>query len=200
MFSTQRSITRHAGVFALSAALVVGMGGCALVEQEGTNKPLTGLAACALGSTWNLDVAGLVPQVQADLAARGVGLTAISADGTQQLEWDINGHIVMTSDYTITMAMTPAADQTLTVTEKHSGKTTGIAYIHGEVAIPRDWDATGLAVTGTADNNGAPVDPVPFGAMRTDIDDSVGLELTCDGDTLTTHPRGTNITQTWTKS
>lgn len=194
MFSTQR-----AGFLALSTALVVGLGGCALIEPAGTNKPLTGIAACAQGKTWNLDVAALAETVKAELGKQGVAGVEVAGDGKQSLTWELDGKVAMSTDYTLTITSTPAADQTLVVTNKHSGKSTGTAYVNAEVAIPRDWDGTGLAITSTGELNGAAVDTIPYTVPIIDLDDSVGIELTCDGDTLTTHPRGTDITQTWKK-
>jgi hypothetical protein len=105
---------------------------------------------------------------------------------------------VLATDYTLTLTSGPD-DQKTVVTDKHSGTSTGIAYINSEVAIPRDWDGSGLNVTTTATLNGAPLEAVPYELHPIDIDDSVGIELACDGNTLTTHQRGNDLRLTWTK-
>lgn len=184
---------------ALSVLLVAGLSGCSLLEPAGTNKPPSGMSACALGHTWTLDVGKLADAVKADLVKQNVAVASVAIDGTQTLEWDSESKVVLTTDYTTTITATPAADQTITVKNTHKGTSTGVAYINAEVAIPRNWDATGLSVKSTADLNGAALDPIPFTVPETDLDDSVGLEMTCDGDGMTTHPRGTEITQTWTR-
>jgi hypothetical protein len=193
VFSTQRVTT-----VMLSAAIVVGLGGCALLEPQGTVVPLSGIAACAQGHTWNLDMAKLAEAVKANTAAQGVAVE-VATSGTQSMTWDIDGAVVIDSAYTLTMTSTPAADQVQTVTTTHTGQATGASYINDNVAIPRDWDATGTIIKTVADLNGAPLDPVPYGVLNADLDDSVGVELTCDGDALTTHPRGGGVTQTWAK-
>lgn len=193
MFSTQRATS-----VVLSAAIVVGLGGCSLIEPQGTVVPLTGLAACAQGNTWNLDMTKLAEAVKADIAAQGVEVD-VATSGKQSMTWEINGDVVIDSAYTLTMTSVPAPDQVQTVTTTHTGPATGASYIDDNVAIPRDWDGTGTVIKTVGDINGEPLDPVPYTVLNADLDDSVGVELTCDGDTLTTHPRDGSITQTWSK-
>jgi len=191
---------RTAGVVAGSLALVVGLSGCSLLEAGGGEPPLSGLAACALGHTWQMDVADMAGKLKTDLDAEGVG-GDVTLDGTQQLDWNEKGHVVITSDLTMTVVVTVTPDFVVTVTKKQAGTVTGAAYISGEVAIPRDWDESELAIETTAESGGAAMENgSPWPMPRLGIDDSVGLELTCDGDRLTIHPRGERTTQVWTKS
>lgn len=197
MFTARRSLSTRLTAGAAAAILVgVGLAGCSLVEVA-EPTPLSGIAECSLGKTWQLDTAKLAEAVQAELLSRGVTVVA-AADGSQTLTWGLDSKLVLDTDYTLTLS-SGAADQLTVVTDKHSGKATGTAYINAEVAIPRDWDGTGLKSTTTATLNGAALEPVPYTLVNTDIDDSVGVELTCDGGTLTTHQRGSDITLTWTK-
>ncbi len=193
MFSTQRAVS-----VALSAAIVVGLGGCSLIEPQGTGVQLSGLAACAQGNTWNLDMTKLSEAVKANIAAQGFGVEVATAGG-QTMVWDINGAVEIDSDYTLTITSAPAENQVQTVTTTHIGKATGASYIDENIAIPRDWDASGTVIKTVGDIDGTPIDPIPFTVLNADLDDSVGVELTCDGSTLTTHPRGSSIIQTWTK-
>lgn len=197
MFTALRTATARRTAGAAAAALVaVSLAGCSLVEVPQA-APLSGLAACALGNTWSLDTAKLAEAVTAELGSRGTGVTT-TAEGSQTLTWGLDSTMAIDTDYTLTLTSGPE-DQVTVVTDKHKGKSTGIAYINAEVAIPRDWDGSGLNVTTTATLNGAPLDPVPYALAQTDIDDSVGVELTCDGGTMTTHQRGSDLTLTWTK-
>lgn len=193
MFSTQRTTS-----VVLSAAIVFGLGGCSLIEPQGTEVPLTGIAACAQGHTWNLDMAKLAEDVKANIAAQGAGVD-VATSGTQTMMWDTDGAVVIDSAYTLTMTSVPAEGQLQTVTTTHTGTATGASYIDENVAIPRDWDATGTIVKTVGDLNGAPLDPVPYSVLNADLDDSVGVELTCDGNALTTHPRGGGVVQAWIK-
>lgn len=190
---------RRLAAVAVPALLIAGLGGCSLIDPGSTQEPLSGIAACALGNTWNLDTAALAEQVGADLARQSVAVTDITAAGSQTLDWQVDGDIVMDSDYTVSITTAPAADQAITVTDTHRGRAEGVAYINAEVAIPRDWDSTGVSVETVGQLNGAPLEAIPFRVANVDLDDSVGIELTCDGSTLTTHARGGDITLRWTK-
>lgn len=190
---------RRLAAVAVPALLIAGLGGCSLIDPGSTQEPLSGIAACALGNTWNLDTAALAEQVGADLARQSVAVTEITAAGSQTLDWQVDGDIVMDSDYTVSITTAPAADQAITVTDTHRGRAEGVAYINAEVAIPRDWDSTGVSVETVGQLNGAPLEAIPFRVANVDLDDSVGIELTCDGSTLTTHARGGDITLRWTK-
>lgn len=190
---------RRATAIALPAVLLFSLGGCALVDPSGDGDVLTGTAACALGHTWELNIDDLAEQVKADLAGNGIAAET-AASGSQTLEWSVEGHVDITSDYTITVTIA-GVEQVYTVEQKNSGTITGAAYINGEVAIPRKWDDADYTSETTADLSGTPVEvaDLSFTVPRTDFDDSVGLELTCNGKELTIHPRGSAITQTWTR-
>lgn len=191
-------VSRKAAL-ALPVVLVFALGGCSLLEPSGTNEPLTGIAACALGHTWTQDFESLVPQVTEQLAANGVAATSVVFTGEQTFSWDAKAHVKIDSNYTVAVTTAPAEGQVQTVTETHAGSTTGAAYINGDVAIPRKWDDQ-TTVEAVADLNGEPLEAAPFGVPSTNFDDKVGLILTCDGETLTIHPRGSKLTQTWTRT
>ncbi|MCU1411987.1 MAG: hypothetical protein JWR04_2694 [Rhodoglobus sp.] len=197
MSTARRSLSvRRSTAGALAILAAVGLAGCSLVEVA-PPAPLTGIAKCVLGNTWSLDTAALATAMQAELATRAITATA-AIDGSQTLTWALDGKVALDTDYTLTL--TSGAEDNLTVvTDKHSGKATGIAYINAEVAIPRDWDATGLNVDTTATVKGVAAETLPYTLVQTDIDDSVGVELTCDGGTMTTHQRGSDLTLTWAK-
>lgn len=190
---------RRLAAVTVPALLIAGLGGCSLIDPGSTQEPLSGIAACALGNTWNLDTAALAEQVGADLARQSVAVTEITATGSQTLDWQVDGDIVMDSDYTVSITTAPAADQAITVTDTHRGRAEGVAYINAEVAIPRDWDSTGVSIETVGQLNGEPLEAIPFRVANVDLDDSVGIELTCDGSTLTTHARGGDVTLRWTK-
>jgi hypothetical protein len=182
---------RRYSAAALAVALAGGLTGCSVLESS-TDAPLTGIAACALGHTWQADLDDLAAQVLTQLQDAGVAAT-----GSQSLEWGTDSHVALTEDYVLTITTAPASGQVLTIVETHSGTATGAAYINGEVAIPRKWDGTSVSVETVADNNGAPVEEITISIPATSFDDAVGLELTCNGGEMTIHPRGSSITQKW---
>ena len=188
-------VSRKAAL-ALPAVLVLTLGGCALLEPAGTNVPLTGIAACALGHTWTQDFEGLKQQIIDSLGKNGIAATGVTFTGEQTMTWDEKSHMTLKGDYTIAVTTAEAEEKTLTVTEAHSGTASGAAYINGDVAIPRNWDNK-LGWDTTADLSGEALEAPPYGLPATTFDDAVGLILTCDGDTMTISPRGTKLTQTW---
>lgn len=192
--------TRRLSYVALSATVLLALSGCALLEPDTSDNELTGLEVCALGHSWALDTADLATQITDTLATNGVVLTSADVQGSQIMAWDTHSGMKITSDYTITLKSAPGADQVLTVVQTHKGEATGKAYISADVAIPRTWSADDFTVDTVADNNGTALEELPYTIPTTDFDDSVGLELTCDGDTMTIHPRGSKYTLSWTKS
>ncbi len=191
---------RRAATIALPALLVFGLSGCALLESQGTDTTLTGVAACAQGHTWSVDTADLAAQVLADLKGRDIKASAVDVEGTQTLTWGLDSAMTITSDYTFTITA-KSSDKVLISTQVHQGESTGKAYVNADVAIPRTWDASGFEVTTTFELDGAEVtESVPFTTIETDFDDTVGIILTCDGTAMTTQPRGTEIVQKWTRS
>lgn len=195
-----RAAARRAGTLVLVAAVVPALAGCAVLGLEQEQTPLTGVAACALGHTWTADLTDAAAQVAASLTGDGVPVTSVVAEGTQTLEWDTRGHVILSPDYTVTVTTAPAADQVLTLVKTYSGQATGAAYINGDIAIPRKWDGAELSIDTVVQLNGEIVEEPPFDLPPTSFDDSVGLLLTCDGSTLTIQPRGDQIVQIWTRS
>lgn len=194
---------RRVAFVTLPALLVFGLTGCSLLKAQDADNTPTGVAACALGHKWTADTKGFADQLLAVYKKTTLPVKSITSDGKQTLDWGITGDVTVTSDYTLVVTVAPAADQTTVATQTHKGTATGRAYINAEVAIPRNWNDKNFKVDTKFVVNGAEKaakDPDPFTITPTDFDDSVGLELTCDGDTLTTHARGSAITQSWTRS
>ena len=187
-----------ATVVAVTAAIALSLSGCSLLETPG-EEPLTGLAACALGHSWQADLTDIAAQVLVILQEDGVPVTAVTAEGIQSLDWTLNSRVTLVTDYVVTVTITPAADQVLTIVETHSGTSTGAAFINGEVAIPRTWDGSGVTIDTIADNNGVPVEEITVEIPATSFDDAVGLELTCSGSEMTVHPRGSQVIQKWSR-
>ena len=122
-----------------SAAIVFGLGGCSLIEPQGTVVPLSGIASCAQGHTWQLDMAKLAEDVKANIGAQGVA-AEVASDGMQTMTWGIDGAVVIDSAYTLTMTTVPAEGQLQTVT------TTTPARLPAPHTSTRTWQsrATGM--------------------------------------------------------
>lgn len=186
--------------FVLPTALLASLSGCALIEPAVSQDPPSAMETCALGSVWALDLTLLEEQVTAALTGDRVKVTAVDAQGSQSLDWSSKSDLVITTDYTVTVTVEPKAEQIIAITEVHRGSARGKAYINGDVAIPRDWEGGDFTLEDTATNNGEAMETVPYAMPRLVIDDSVGLEMTCTDGTMTIHPRGSDVTLTYTKS
>lgn len=190
--------------FALLAAPVVALasvGGCALVEPQTSEEALSPLAQCALGSEWQLDLEDLAAQVQTMLQRDGVNVTAVTAAGSQHLDWTEQGHVTLEVDYAIEATMPgPAEGQVFTVTETSKGTVTGRAFINGTVAIPRNWDTSDLETDRVATLDGAEQEVPPFLLPPTLFDDGLGLVTSCEGDELTLQQRGRDLVQHWSRA
>ena len=186
--------------FVLPTALLASLSGCALIEPAVSQDPPSALETCALGSVWNLDLALLEEQVNAAMTADRVKVTAVDAQGSQSLDWSSKSDLLVTTDYTLTVTAEPVAGRVFVVTEVHRGSAQGKAYINGDVAIPRNWENDDFTLEDTATDNGVALEAVPYTMPRLVIDDSVGLEMTCTDGTLTVHPRGGDVTLTYTKA
>jgi hypothetical protein len=152
------------------------------------------------GHTWKTDLADLDKQLLGYLTTHGVPASAVVSTGSQELEWAEDGAVTLTTDYS-TVVTVPNGDGTVitTVTETHKGPSTGNIFLNGPVAVPRDWDGSAFAVEITTDVNGAPAETPPFAIPRTVLDDTVALELTCSGKTMTSLAHNALVTITWTR-
>jgi len=191
MFSRSRTV-----VVAASAALLAGLSGCSLLEPAVHEEVLSDVARCTMGHTWSLDTADLATQLLAELQKDHPDVTAVDANGTTTIDWGLDSTAELTADLTITVTA-GTAEQPTVITQTQNGTAGGKTYINADVAIPRSWKNK-IDIKATAQNAGVALDEAPFGLPSTTLDDSVGLELTCDGGTLTIHPRGATITQKWT--
>lgn len=184
---------RISAAIALSAAVAVALTGCQLFTPITNEVPPTAMQECALDSTWSLNTEALAENVSAIL---GIPVTV---EGSQTLSWGAKGGVTIESDYRLVNVQEVPEVGTQTVVQTQSGTITGRMLINGDIAIPGKWDATGLEVVNTSDIGGVAQEGVPFAYPATNIDDKVGIVLTCEGDTLTTAARGGRVIQTWTR-
>lgn len=194
---------RMRGARAAIATVVVGgtaaLGGCALITSSVPESTPSAIESCALGKTWALDTTALQAQLVALFAEDDIAVSEVVVDGTETLTWTTESHVTIDSDYTVrATAPSDNPDAPFVVTQRVSGTTTGRAYFSDVVAVPRNWDASALTVETTAVKGADVVDPVPFSIPTSIVDDVAGLEVTCTAEQLTTHPRNSHLTLTWT--
>ena len=192
-------------VRAATAAAVIAsatlLGGCSVIETQVPEHVPSAVEACAMGSTWSLDMEALQAQVVAGFANAKVSVSEVVVEGSQKLDWTAEGGVTITSDYTIRATAPSDVEETpYVVTQTISGVSTGRAFFSDVVAIPRDWDTSKLTIETTAVKGEEALEAPPFSVPKTIVDDVVGLEVQCTDDSMTTHGRGTKLTLTWIRA
>lgn len=191
MFRTHRS------AFAVPATvLLLALSGCSLDIISGDNDELTGAAACALGHSWSADLTDTAAQLLPELQDVNGNVTEVVATGEQVLEWSLEHTAVVTTDYVLTITLTNSDDVVSTVEQTRSGVGKGGLTVHETTAVPSDWEADYSRST-TVD--GEAVEEPPFAILDPTFDDTVALEITCDGGVLTTLAHGAVVTQKWNR-
>jgi hypothetical protein len=188
-----RTTAAIAATGALALALAT-LTGCQLFVAQAPVQTPTALEACATGKTWQLDTAALQESAKVSMVERGLGVT-VAVTGTQEFTWDTDFNMSFDTDLTFTGTVdggTPGFVETYTA----KGTSTGLAYLSGEIAVPRDWNED-LVVTTTATQDGAVVDPT-FTWIPLWVDDTVGLRTTCTPDQLKFEARQGHLVWTFT--
>lgn len=152
---------------------------------------------------WTADLDDLVGQLAAQLTSTGLNVTGADATGTQTLSIGREGVLGFDADMTFVLAVEVSGGLTMTMTQAHAGtlqsnwEWSDDATADGGTVRFSDFDASGYDVHTAVDINGqsaeAPFTPPSVAAA------DVPTVVTCDGDTLTTHPQGSPFTTTWTR-
>jgi hypothetical protein len=158
-----------------------------------------GAAGCAPGHVWSADVDDMAAQLHAKYLESGVPARETTAVGSQVLDWGVDGAIRLDTDYTFTVIADLGEGLVMTMDQHHSGPTTGILTIDGDVATPSEFDSTGYVVDTKVDINGT-ASEMPVELPETGWGDAVDLEIvSCDDTTLKTFAVGGFVTQTWAR-
>jgi hypothetical protein len=179
-----------------AVAMVLALGGCSLSAFGGDDDVLTGAAACALGHTWALDLEDYSAQLLLELQDDNAKVTAVSAVGEQSLDWDIQGIAALTTDYTVTITENVSEGVVKTTEQVRRGESAGLLTLHGTTAVPSDWEEDYTATT-TVDGATPETEPTIYDPL---IDDSVAIEITCDGKAMTTHAHQDNLIMKWIRT
>lgn len=192
--------SRRVAAIVAPALLLVSLSGCSLLSSNDA-EPVTGVPACIPGHTWSTDLKDLDVQLGTYLTKHGYPTATVVSTGSQTLEWPDSDKVKLTTDYT-TVVSVPNADGTVVthVTEVHKGPASGIIYLNGPIAVPRDWDDSSFKLTATADVNGTASETLPFEIPKTVLNDEVALDMTCDGKTMTSLAHGALVTIKWDRT
>jgi hypothetical protein len=151
-----------------------------------------GLAGCMDGS-WDLDEQALARDLGANLASNG--LTVISSEASGGVHMTVDGDdMTYVSDVSYVMTVDAGEGLTMVISQLQAGESSGRWSVEGDQIVFSDWNS-GITVTNDVTING-----MPGGSQSTDIPaggDGVPMEVTCDGDLLSTHPDASPFTSVW---
>ncbi|MFD4957288.1 hypothetical protein [Microbacterium sp. NPDC058389] len=166
------------------------------------SPPVETATECVDG-TWNADLDGLIGQQAQQLSATGLDVTSADATGSQTLSIGREGVLGFDADMTFVLAVDMAGGLTMTMTQTHTGvlsanwEWSDDATADGGTIRFSDFDDSGYDVQTAIDINGQSAES-PFPPPSVAAAD-VPTVVTCDGNTLTTHPEGSPFTTTWTR-
>lgn len=184
--------------------LVLALAGCTPPSgADGADDPSAAsggsLAECVMGHTWNADVPDIGDQLFAQLQANGSPATSAVASGTQTLAWGLDGSVQVDTNYTFTVVSPLTEGLVLTMNQTHAGPTIGELELDGNIASPVDWDSSGYTISTVMDVNGeaAAMDfPIPDASLTEDVI----LEVTCEGNAMTTFATAGFVTTKWSRT
>jgi hypothetical protein len=184
--------------------LVIALAGCtppsdADGADDGAAASGGSLAECVMGHTWNADVPDMAAQLLTQLQSNGSPATSTAGVGTQTLTWGEDGSVTLDTNYTFTVVSPLSDGLIMTMNQTHAGPSVGMLELDGSTATPVDWDPSGYVVTTMIDINGTATEmefPIPDTALT---EDAV-LEVTCEGNAMTTFATAGFVTTHWTRT
>ncbi|GAA5198969.1 hypothetical protein GCM10025773_13090 [Microbacterium jejuense] len=171
--------------------------------DEAQASPTETATECVDGD-WTADLDDLVGQLAEQLTSTGMNVTSADATGTQTLSIGREGVMGFDADMTFVLAVDMGGGLTMTMTQTHGGSLqadwewSDDATADGGTVRFSNFEDSGYDVQTAVDINGQsaemPITPPSVAAA------DVPTVVTCDGDTLTTHPQGSPFTTSWTRT
>ena len=176
-----------------------GDGGAATSGPAPEGEGDAGAAGCAPGHVWSVDIDDMAAQLHQQYLETGLPARETTAEGSQVLDWAADGAVQIDTDYTFTVVADVSDGLVMTMTQHHSGPTTGVLTIEGDVATPIDFDSSGYTVSTTVDINGT-ASETPVEVPDTGWGEGADLQIvSCSDTTLKTFAVGGFVTQTWVR-
>jgi hypothetical protein len=164
-----------------------------------TSTPVRVTTECVDGS-WNADLDHLLGQMTRQFSANGLKIASSNASGSQTLFIGRERVLGFKAGMTFVMTIEMGNGVSMTVTQAHTGSLTADwrwAASGGTMDFSR-FNDTGYSVVNTMTMGGKST-TMPFTPPSTAAG-NVPMEVTCSGNTLTTHPQGSPFTTRWTRT
>jgi hypothetical protein len=199
-----RRLTVTTGLAAATLLVLTGcFGGTGGTGDDGTGSGSSdgpdlggaGSIADCLDGTWNLDEQALAQDLGENLSQGGT-IDVVSSEATGDVQLLVAGEeMTYVSDVTYTITVDMSEGLTMVVTQNQAGESSGRWSIDGDQVVFEDW-VSGITITNDISINGqssSAESPLPT------TGDGVPMAVTCDGDTLTTHPDASPFTSVWSR-
>jgi hypothetical protein len=198
--------------FLISAALPLAFGLAACEGAESApGEPATPPGAapvpvateCVDGS-WDADLDNLLGQMARQFSAGGLRIASANATGSQTLVVGREGVLGFKAGMRFVMEIDMGKGVSMQVTQVHDGSLAAdwqwadTTADGGTMTFSR-FNDTGYSVVNTVSMGGQST-TMPITSPSAAAAGNVPMEVTCSGNTLTTHPRGTPFTTRWTRT
>jgi hypothetical protein len=191
--------TRHVLTTGLAAVSLFALAAC--TSPGGGDAPADGIdtvpggAASCLDGSWNLDEQALAQDLGEYMSSAGAAV--ISSDAAGGAHMTVSGDtMTWVSDVTYTMAIDLGDGLTMVTNQLQVGESTGHWAVESDRVVFSDFES-GITITNDVTINGTPA-----GTTSNELPTSgegVPMEVTCDGDSLSTHPEGSPFTSYWNR-
>lgn len=171
-----------------------GTGGTGDDGSSGSEGSGSGSVTDCLQGSWDLDEQALARDLGANMSASGANVISSEASGGVHLTVD-GENMTYVSDVTYTMTIDMGEGLTMIVNQLQAGESSGRWANDGDQVVFEDW-VSGITITNDVTINGQTTStssPLP------ETGDGVPMEVTCDGDLLSTHPDASPFTSVWSR-
>ncbi len=163
--------------------------------SDGPDLGGAGSIAECLDGSWDLDEAALAEDLGENLSSGGT-IDVVSSEASGGVHLNVDGaDMTYVSDVTYTITIDMGDGLTMIVNQLQAGESSGSWSIDGDQVVFEDWES-GITVTNDITINGQ---STSSGFDLPSTGDGVPMAVTCDGDTLTTHPDASPFTSVWTR-
>lgn len=168
-----------------------GPGGAGDDGSSGSEGSGSGSVTDCLQGSWDLDEQDVARQL-----GESLGENVVSSEASGGVHLTVDGQdMTYVSDVTYTITMNLGDGLTMIVNQLQAGESSGRWTNDGDQVVFEDW-VSGITITNDVTINGETAStstPLPGSG------DGVPMEVSCDGDTLTTHPDASPYTSTWAR-
>lgn len=168
-----------------------GTGGAGDDGSSGSEGSGSGSVTDCLQGSWDLDEQDVARQL-----GESLGENVVSSEASGGVHLTVDGQdMTYVSDVTYTITMNLGDGLTMIVNQLQAGESSGRWTNEGDQVVFEDW-VSGITITNDVTINGETAStstPLPGSG------DGVPMAVSCDGDTLTTHPDASPYTSTWAR-